>query len=87
MMVSRFKIILIRFGGMEFQVTFLFHKSPVDDRHPIQKHSQNIIASSKRIFSHWRDFVGGGSLVGLLSVCLYMCCFIVEIYQPMFKKF
>lgn len=84
-MVSQCKIILIRFDVTEFQVTST--KSPVDDRHPIQKHSQNIIASSKRIFSHWRDFVGGGSLVGLLSVCLYMCCFIVEIYQPMFKKF
>ena len=84
-MVSQCKIILIRFDVTEFQVTST--KSPVDDRHPIQKHSQNIIASSKRIFSHWRDFVGGGSLVGLLSVCLYMCCFIVEIYQPMFEKF
>ena len=85
MIVSRYKIIFIRFNVTESQVTST--KSPVDDRHPIQKHSQNIIASSKRIFSHWRDFVGGGSLVGLLSVCLYMCCFIVEIYQPMFKKF
>ena len=71
MIVSRYKIIFIRFNVTESQVTST--KSPVDDRHPIQKHSQNIIASSKRIFSHWRDFVGGGSLVRtFVRVSLYV---------------